>query len=35
MSNVNKSLILKSFHKQLFDFLDDIISIMPDNQELV
>lgn len=34
MSN-NKSLLLKSFHKQLFDFLDDIISIMPDNQELV
>ena len=34
MSN-NKSLLLKSFHKQLFDFLDDIISIMPDNTELV
>jgi predicted component of viral defense system (DUF524 family) len=31
----NKSVILKSFHKQLFDFLDDIISIMPDNKELV
>lgn len=26
---------MKSFHKQLFDFLDDIISIMPDNTELV
>jgi hypothetical protein len=34
MSN-NKSLLLKSFYKQLFDFLDDIISIMPENQELV
>jgi|LauGreSuBDMM15SN_2_FD.fasta_scaffold87705_1 predicted component of viral defense system (DUF524 family) len=35
MSNPSKSLLLKSFHKQLFDFLDDIISIVPDNQELV
>lgn len=35
MSNTNKSLLLKSFYKQLFDFLDDIIHIMPDNQELV
>jgi len=34
MSN-NKSILLKSFNKQLFDFLDDIISIMPDNTELV
>jgi len=34
MSN-NKSILLKSFHTQLFDFLDDIISIMPDNTELV
>jgi hypothetical protein len=33
--STNKSLLLKSFHKQLFDFLDDIISIMPDNTELV
>lgn len=35
MSTTNKSLLLKSFHKQLFDFLDDIISIMPDNHALV
>ena len=35
MSTQNKSLLLKTFHKQLFDFLDDIISIMPDNHELV
>jgi predicted component of viral defense system (DUF524 family) len=35
MSNQNKSLLLKTFHKQLFDFLDDIIGIMPDNHELV
>jgi len=34
MSN-NKSILLKSFNKQLFDFLDDIISIMTDNVELV
>jgi len=33
--STNRSLLLKSFHKQLFDFLDDIISIMPDNTELV
>lgn len=33
--STNKSLLLKSFYKQLFDFLDDIISIMPDNHELV
>jgi len=32
---MSKPLLLKSFNKQLFDFLDDIISIMPDNQELV
>jgi hypothetical protein len=34
MSN-QKSILLKSFHTQLFDFLDDIISIMPDNKELL
>jgi hypothetical protein len=30
----NKSILLKSFNKQFFDFIDDIISIMPDNREL-
>jgi len=33
--STNRSLLLKSFHKQLFDFLDDIISIVPGNIELV
>ena len=35
MATNNKSLLLKTFHKQLFDFLDDMIGIMPDNPELV
>ena len=30
-----KSILLKSFYKQLFDFLDDIIGIMDDNTELM
>jgi len=34
MSN-QKSILLKSFYKQLFEFLDDIISIMKDNTELM
>ena len=30
----NKSLFLKSFNKQYFDFLEDIISIVPDNIDI-
>jgi len=30
-----KSILLKTFYKQLFDFLDDIIGIMDDNTELM
>lgn len=29
-----KSLVMKAFNKQFFDFLDDIISILPENNEL-
>ena len=29
-----KSIVMKAFNKQYFDFLDDIISIFPENSEL-
>jgi hypothetical protein len=32
--NTEKSLVMKAFNKQFFDFLDDIISIFPENNEL-
>jgi hypothetical protein len=30
----DKSTILRSFNKHLFDFLDDLIGILPDNNEI-
>lgn len=31
---MDKTTILKAFNKQFFDFLDDIIEVLPDNQEI-
>jgi hypothetical protein len=34
MSSANKSTILKSFNKLFFDFLDDVLTIYPENKEI-
>ena len=34
-STLDKSTTLRAFNKHFFDFLDDIISIYPDNKELI
>jgi hypothetical protein len=34
-SNLDKSTTLRAFNKHFFDFLDDIISIYPENNELI
>jgi hypothetical protein len=33
--NSDKSIVLKAFNKQLFDFLDELIAIYPDNVEIL
>ena len=34
MPVMDKSTILKAFNKQFFDFLDDIIKVLPENEEI-
>jgi len=34
MSAMDKSTVLKAFNKQFFDFLDDIIAVLPTNDEI-
>ena len=33
--NTDKSIVLKAFNKQFFEFIDDIISVFPDNVEML
>ena len=33
--NSDKSIVLKAFNKQFFEFIDDIISVYPDNVEML
>jgi len=34
MPSMDKSTVLKAFNKQFFDFLDDIINVLPENEEI-